>query len=35
MQCVCPIHDCHTGLLRAILNLHDGCIDSGEVAKVA
>jgi hypothetical protein len=30
---VCLIHDCHAGLLRAILNLQKGCTDIGEVTK--
>jgi hypothetical protein len=30
---VCLIHDCHAGLLKALLNLYSGCIDSGEVTK--
>jgi hypothetical protein len=31
-ECVCLKHDHHNGILRAILNLQNGCIDSGEVA---
>jgi hypothetical protein len=30
---VCLIHDCHAGILRAILDLQEGCVETGEPAK--
>jgi hypothetical protein len=30
---VCLLHDRHAGILRAILDLQEGCVETGEPAK--
>jgi hypothetical protein len=30
---VCLLHDHHAGILRAILDLQEGCVETGEPAK--